>query len=348
MKLFLLACRLLSREGRSGELTLLSFALIIAVTSATTISLFSDRLETTMVSQAGQFLAGDLVVTSPTTLTSDWLSVAKTLALKQTMTAEFSSVLMENDGFLLASIKAVSDHYPLRGSLKITGNYFDQEETITHGPQPGQAWIDKRILSALNLTLGQTVSVGEKKLMLSKIITYEPDKRGNLYSLSPRLMMHTQDVPETGILKPGSHVHYYYQFTGQDSALESFKQFSKKRLNPSQRIMDIHVDRPEIGTALDRVQKYLRLSSVIIILIAGVAIAITTRRYSERHFNSVAILRCLGCTQAQIVKLFITQLVLLGFLASLIGCLLGWVSHAGLFALLKNLLPDTLASANPL
>ncbi|HIB62196.1 MAG TPA: ABC transporter permease, partial [Methylococcaceae bacterium] len=132
MKLFLLACRLLSREGRSGELTLLSFALIIAVTSATTISLFSDRLETTMVSQAGQFLAGDLVVTSPTTLTSDWLSVAKTLALKQTMTAEFSSVLMENDGFLLASIKAVSDHYPLRGSLKITGNYFDQEETITH------------------------------------------------------------------------------------------------------------------------------------------------------------------------------------------------------------------------
>ncbi len=348
MKLFLLACRLLRREGRSGELTLLSFALIIAVTSATTISLFSDRLETTMVSQAGQFLAGDLVVTSPTTLTSDWLSVANTLALKQTMTAEFSSVLMENNGFLLAGIKAVSDHYPLRGSLKITGNHFGQEKTVTHGPKPGQAWIDKRVLSALNLTLGESIHVGSKKLMLSKIITYEPDKRGNLYSLSPRLMMHTQDIPETGILKPGSHVHYYYQFTGQDSALKSFKQFSKKRLNPSQRIMDIHVDRPEIGTALDRVQKYLRLSSVIIILIAGVAIAITTRRYSERHFNSAAILRCLGCTQSQIVKLFITQLILLGFLASLLGCLLGWVSHAGLFALLKNLLPDTLASANPL
>ncbi len=161
-------------------------------------------------------------------------------------------------------------------------------------------------------------------------------------------MMHIEDVPETGILKPGSHVHYYYQFTGQESALQSFKQFSTQRLNPSQRIMDIHVDRPEIGTALDRVQKYLRLSSVIIILIAGVAIAITTRRYSERHFNSAAILRCLGCTQAQIVKLFITQLVLLGFLASLVGCLLGWVSHTGLFALLKNLLPETIASANPL
>ena len=153
---------------------------------------------------------------------------------------------------------------------------------------------------------------------------------------------------KTGILKPGSHVHYYYQFTGQDTALKSFKQFSTQRLNPSQRIMDIHVDRPEIGTALNRVQKYLRLSSVIIILIAGVAIAITTRRYSERHFNSAAILRCLGCTQAQIVKLFITQLVLLGFLASLLGCLLGWVSHAGLFTLLKNLLPETIASANPL
>lgn len=348
MKLFLLACRLLGREGRSGELTLLSFALIIAVTSATTISLFTDRLETTMASQASQFLAGDLVVSSPTTLSNDWLNVAKNLSLKQTMTAEFSSVLMENNGFLLASIKAVSDGYPLRGTLKTTDNNFNHEENVAQGPEPGQAWVDNRILTALNLTLGQTISVGEKKLILSKILTYEPDKRGNLYSLSPRLMMHTANVSETGILKPGSHVHYYFQFTGYDDALNSFKQFCKKRLNPSQRIMDIHVDRPEIGTALNRVQKYLRLSSVIIIIIAGVAIAITTKRYSERHFNSAAILRCLGCTQSQIVKLFITQLIILGFFASFVGCLIGWVSHAGLFTLLKSLLPETIASANPL
>ena len=65
MSRFNLALRLLWRDSRSGELTLLILALLIAVSSSTAIALFSERLQSTMNQQAAELLGADLVITSP-------------------------------------------------------------------------------------------------------------------------------------------------------------------------------------------------------------------------------------------------------------------------------------------
>jgi len=345
MTRFHLALRLLWRDSRSGELTILVLALIIAVTSSTAISLFADRLQRTMTTQAAEFLAADLVISSPTEIPVEWLSKATQLNLAQAQTLEFSSVLMEHDELLLAGIKAVSAAYPLRGFLKTSLPGAAPTETVAHsGPKSGTAWVERRILSALKLNLGDTLQVGEKQLTVSHIITYEPDKRGDFYSFSPRVMMNADDLPATGIVQPGSHVHYFFQFSDDNKALAQFNRWIKPQLNPSQRIMDIHDDRPELGSALERAERYLGLSSIIVILISGVAIAMATRRYTERHFNATAILRCLGCKQREILWLYGSQLVVLGLLASGIGCLLGWFAQQALFHLLRSLLPQQVAN----
>lgn len=343
-----LALRLLIRDGRSGELTILVLALIIAVTSSTAVTLFADRLHRTMTSQAADFLAADLVITSHTPIPREWHDKAGELQLKEAKTAEFSSVLIENDELLLAGIKAVSDAYPLRGQLKITQSDYTAEKTVEHGPDKGEAWVDKRILSALKLNLGDRLTVGEKPLKITQLITYEPDKRGDLYSLSPRVMIHTDELEATGVLQPGSHVHNFFQFAGDAKAISKFNRWAKPQLNPSQRIMDIHDDRPELGSALGRAERYLGLSSIVVILISGVAIAMATRRYTERHFNATAILRCLGYKQREILQLYTSQFIILGVTASLIGCLLGWFVQLGLFYLLANLLPQAIANPSPL
>ncbi len=344
MSRFNLALRLLWRDSRSGELTILIVALIIAVTSSTTIALFSDRLQRTMTNQTAEFLAADLVISSPTPVPSEWLTKATQLNLAQARTAEFSSVLIEHEELLLAGIKAVSAAYPLRGFLKTTTENYSTE-TITHnGPAQGTAWLEKRIFSALKLKLGDPLTVGEKQLTITHIITYEPDKKGDFYSFSPRVMINEADLNATGIVQPGSHVHYFFQFSGDTKALTEFNQWLKPQLNPSQRIMDIHEDRPELGSALNRAERYLGLSSTLVILISGVAIAMATRRYTERHFNATALLRCLGCKQNEILWLYSSQFVVLGLFASAAGCLLGWFAQEALFYLLKELLPQHVAS----
>lgn len=343
MKSMGLALRLLWRDSRAGELTILFLALLIAVTYSTAITLFSDRLERTMTDQTAEFLAADLVITSHSAIPDDWLKKASELNLAQAQTAEFSSVLMEHDEMLLAGVKAVSDQYPLRGFLKATPSDYTRE-TIEHkGPSPGFAWVEKRVLTALKLNPGDPVIVGEKQLVIEKIITYEPDKQGDLYSLSPRLMMNKQDLGGTGIVQPGSHVHYFYLFSGGQKQLAEFKNWVKPRINPAQRFLDIHEDRPELGSALDRAERYLGLSSIVVIIISGVAIAMATRRYVERHLDATAIMRSLGCRQNDVLRLFLVQFFMLGIFTSILGCVSGWFIQELLFKLLRNLLPQTVS-----
>ncbi len=192
-----LALRLLWRDARSGELTILLLALIIAVTSSTAITLFADRLHRTMSNQAADFLAADLVVASPRPVPEHWLKKARELNLKEAKTAEFSSVLIENDEMLLAGVKAVSDAYPLRGYLKTIDDDYDTETVRRRGPRPGHAWVEKRVLSAMKLAVGDELTVGEKRLVVEGVVTYEPDKRGDLYSLSPRVMINDADLEAT-------------------------------------------------------------------------------------------------------------------------------------------------------
>ncbi|MDD2723123.1 MAG: FtsX-like permease family protein [Methylovulum sp.] len=339
-----LALRMLWRDSRSGELTILLLALIIAVTSSTAIALFSDRLQRTMANQTAEFLAADLVVTSSGTMPESWTEKSKQLHLTRAQTVEFSSVLIEHDEMLLASIKAVTGNYPLRGQLKTTAADYAQETATPQGPPAGEVWVEKRVLPALKLQLGDRLTVGESPLKISRIITYEPDKQGDFYSFSPRVMMNDADLTATHSIQPGSHVHYFFQFIGATADLQAFKAWVKPQLNPSQRLLDIHEDRPELGSALDRAERYLGLSSTLVIIISGVAIAMATRRYTERHFDNTALLRCLGCKQQEILWLYASQFVVLGVGASGVGCLLGWVAQHGLFALLKDLLPKQLAA----
>ncbi|MEN8259606.1 MAG: FtsX-like permease family protein [Pseudomonadota bacterium] len=342
-----LALRFLVRDWRSGELSVLIAALIVAVASSTAISLFGDRLQRTMSSQAAEFLAADMVVRSHDPLPEEWRATALQSDLKTAQTSEFVSVVIEKEELLLAGIKAVSPGYPLRGYLKTTTSDYAGEVKTVSIPDAGAAWVEKRILSALKLSLGDSIEVGEKRLRITRLITYEPDKRGDYYSLAPRIIINLSDLEATGVLQPGSHVHNYFLFAGDEQNLLRFKRWLKPQLAGSQRIVDIHEDRPEVGNALTRAQRYLGLSSIVVILIAGVAIAMAARRYTERHFDNTAILRCLGSGQRDILTLYVLQFLTAGTLASAIGCALGWLTQDLFFYMLKPLLPQKLAMASP-
>lgn len=338
MRRLRLALRLLGRDARAGELTLLALALLIAVTGLTTASLFADRLQRAMTAQTAEFLAADLVVESADPLAAEWLAKARQLGLRDAQTTEFSSMLIENGELMLASAKAVSAAYPLRGHLKVTDAEHAAETVVEHGPEAGTVWLEKRILAALKLRFGGELTVGEKKLRITQILLDEPDQQGGFFNFSPRVMMNAGDLDATGVIQPGSHVHRFYQFSGDADALAEFKRFVKPQLNPAQRLMDIHADRPELGSALTRAEQFLGLSSIIVVIIAGVAIAMAARRYSERHFDASALLSCFGCTRRQIFNLYCLQFALLGLAAGVFGCAGGWLLQEVLFRLLRALL----------
>ena len=339
-----LAQRLLWRDLRAGELSLLFLSLLIAITSTTAINLFSDRLQHSLSQQASEFLAADLAIGTPNLLDNGIVDKANEFDLQQSQTCEFNSVLLENNETMLVSVKAVSANYPLRGALKTKLNDTDSETSVLHGPESGTVWLEQRLLPALHLKIGDNITVGEKTLTVTHIISYEPDKRNQFYAFSPRVMINKADLAATAIVQPGSRVHYEYQFTGTESDLANFKEWLANQLPVSARVLDIHQDRPELGTALTRAEQYLSLSSLVVVVIAGVAIAMSSKRYAERHFDSTALLRCLGANHKTIASLYLWQFILFGLFTSLIGCALAWLCEQALVWILADLLPANLAN----
>ena len=56
--------RMLWRDWRGGELRILAVALVIAVTSVSAVSFFTDRVDRGMQQQAAELIAADLVVSA--------------------------------------------------------------------------------------------------------------------------------------------------------------------------------------------------------------------------------------------------------------------------------------------
>ncbi len=337
-RLLSLATRQLLRDARAGELRVLFFALLVAVAASTAIGYFSARLNDGMLMRATEFLGADLLLSGSSPAAPEQINRGKQLGLDHSQVVEFSSVIASDAGIQLASVKAADSAYPLRGELKSAAAPYAAEQAGP-GPQPGEAWAEARLFAALELSVGDTIEVGSKNLILRRVLTYEPDRAGDFYSLTPRVLMHLDDLAATGVVQPGSRVRYRELWRGTAEALGAYRQAIGTNLAANQRLEDARDGNRQIGSALGRAERYLNLASLAAVLLAGVAVALSAARFAARRFDASALLRCLGLSRNQALGLFSLQLALLGLGASLIGALLGWLAQHGLFYLLQDLLP---------
>lgn len=338
LRLFSLATRQLLRDARSGELRVLFFALLVAVAASTAIGYFGARLNGAMLLRATEFLGADLLLEGSSPARSEQIRTGRDLGLDHAQVVEFSSVIATDNGIQLASVKAADDHYPLRGELKSASVLYGPE-TAGGRPQPGEAWAEARLLAALDLKIGDSIDVGSKTLRLTHVLTYEPDRAGNFYSLTPRVMINLADLQATGVVQPGSRVSFRELWRGTPSALQTYRELLKPGLAANQRLQDARDGNQQIGGALGKAERYLNMASLVAVLLSGVAVALSANRFASRRFDASALLRCLGLSRREAMLLFSAQLLLLGLLASLAGALLGWLAQLGLFYLLHDLLP---------
>ncbi|GGD09843.1 ABC transporter permease [Halopseudomonas salina] len=337
-----LATRLLAREWRAGELRVLVMALIIAVLVSTAISFFTDRLQRGMVSRAAEFLGADMVISSRAPLPEAFLQRAMEDGLSHVDVVEFNSMMSGDVEIQLSSVKAVGPGYPLKGQVRVADQMFGTERVVNAIPPPGEVWIEPRLAAQLALETGDTLDVGMASMSVSAMLTYEPDRAGDFYSLTPRVLMNLADLEETAVVQPGSRVRYRLLLSGAEGALQGYANWLRPQLEDNQQLTTVADDNQQIGSALDRAAQFLGLASIAAVVLAGVAVALSASRFATRHFDTSALLRCLGASRRRVMSIFLIQLACLGLVATVIGLALGWVMQWGLVLLLRDLLPPDL------
>lgn len=341
-----LAFKLLARDARCGELKVLTAALVIAVTSVTAVGFFTDRINQALQRQINELLGADLVLVSDRPLPALLISRAPSHGLKTAQTWDFPSMVLAGDRTQLAEIKAVTPGYPLRGTLRAAPRLFAPDALATDIPAAGTVWLDQRLCSALGVDVGARVHVGAASFTVSRVLTQESTRTSDLFNIAPRLLMNAADLPTTQLIQPASRVKYRLLLAGEPQALAGYRHMAQPLLQSGMRLESAQDTRPELRVAMERAAQFLGLAALVSVLLAGVAIAIATRRFIARHLDHCALLRALGTTQGDILTIYFTQILALGVLAGLIGSLLGYAAQQILTLLLQSLLNTSMPPAS--
>ena len=329
MKHLPLSMRMLRRNWAAGELRVLLLALLIAVASVTSVGFFADRVQLALDQQANDLLGGDLVLIADKEIPKPFFDAARAQGLDVAHTRTFPSmVAAPGGGVNLAEIKGVSDGFPLRGRIRISDSVAGLEREAAGGPKPGTAWIAVALAGRLDLKVGDTLTVGRKPLEVAAIIKREPDSVLDYFGIAPRVLMHDSDIAATGLIQVGSRVGYRLLVRGDKERVERFRAEATPKLGRGQRIEGVRDARSEVRTALERAQRFLGLASLLSVVLASVAVALSARRFSQRQLDGAAMMRCLGAGQADIFALHAWQFAALGLAACALGSLVGYGAQA--------------------
>lgn len=318
---------------RDPGLRLLLAAVLVAVAALTSVGFFADRVQRALELQGAALLGADLVVEQGEAPDPAWISHADSLGLQTARTVSFPSVIVANDQPVLVQVKAVDAAYPLRGRLQVD----TPQGPATAAPPSGGAWLEGRLRDRVRATLGETrLQLGEIDLAASGLLIDEPDRGGNLFQLSPRLMISFDDVERSGLLGPASRVEHRLLIAGDSAQVAAMRSWLRERLPAGSDLESLDDAQPAMRTAIERAERFLGLAALCASLLSGVAILLATRRYVDRALDGAAVLRTLGMSGAAVLRWHLMQLVVVVLAAVAGGALLGLAGQQALTAVVGD------------
>ncbi|MET1028782.1 MAG: ABC transporter permease, partial [Dongiaceae bacterium] len=102
----------------------------------------------------------------------------------------------------LVEVKAVDKLYPLYGRAEIDPPQ-DLQAALAQRPDGRYgALVEATLLQRLQIAIGDTVSLGQVKLVIAGTLLQEPDRGSQIFGLGPRLMISPQALAASDLAQP--------------------------------------------------------------------------------------------------------------------------------------------------
>ena len=249
------------------------------------------------------------------------------------------------DGKLaLVELKAVDGTYPMLGELTLdpkmpVADVFAERDGVVG------AAVDSVLLARLDLKLGDRISIGNANYQIRSVVVAEPDKLAGNVGLGPRFLASEASLRATGLLQPGSLVRWIYRLKLPDNAaderattdmIDSVRKafpeagwWIRSRSNAS----------PQLERTISRFTQFLTLVGLAALLVGGVGVANAVKSHIDRRRDVIASFKALGATGRDVFTIYLTQVVVLAGIGSIIGLVAGAALPFVIVGLFGKLLP---------
>lgn len=339
--------RLLKHELKRGELTIIVLAIVLGVASVFSLAGFSGKIKQALINESTSFIAADRVLQTSRKIalqknTAEPLALSREaitqksqqLNINQAQQVLMSSMVFAGDVMALVEIQAVSNAYPLRGELLVDYSINANELTAVNAPELGTVFIEKKLLSLLEVSIGDVIDIGESRFVIKAVAKQIPDASFSVFTSGVKVIINIADLEKTQLVQPGSRLTYKYLFSGDVDAVNALTAWLEPKLNDSQRWYNIQSKQSPLANALNRAEKYLSLASLLGIILAAVAVSVASRRYAQRHQSSVGVYKAMGASLSHIRKLYYLHWSLLSVFSITLGLLVGYIlAQLGFYAI---------------
>lgn len=246
----------------------------------------------------------------------------------------------------LIELKAVDAPYPLYGAVVLAPA---QSLATALGLRDGAygAAVDPALLGRLGLAIGDSIKIGEAALQIRAAIAHEPDAAAGGLIFGPRVLISTEALGETGLIRPGALVTYHYRLrlpAGVDPAAWA-KAARAAFPEAGWQIRSFGEASPSLQRLIDRISLFLSLVGLTALLVGGVGIGNAIGGYIAGKTATIATLKCLGASNRLIFSAYLTEIVVLAAVGIAAALVLGALAPIAAAPLLTGVLPVSLRFA---
>lgn len=335
---------LFKQSLKSSGMYLLIIALLLAISVTTALKFSNEQIQNAVTLQAAELMAADLVLSDQSEIEQRWKDQATALHLKQSQVTVFNSMAHTESQFVMVNVKAVDAHFPLRGQLQLQ----PQQQAI----QSGEVWLSPRVMDLLQVKLGDQIQIADGTFKVSAKIQHDSNQELGFSGFSPTVMIAQQDIARTNAIQVGSRIDYRLLMAGDTKNIQQFQtQFKQQQAKQQStavntedanglKLRNATEGNTRLMRPIENLDTFLQLANILTILLCGIAIALTSQRYVQQNQDYIALLRCMGASKAQILKVYASLLLVILSISILIGVLLGMALGYGLLQLMLQLIPN--------
>ncbi|KAA0077954.1 ABC transporter permease [Tardiphaga sp. P9-11] len=249
------------------------------------------------------------------------------------------------DGNLaLVEIKAVDGSYPLLGKATLAPD-MPMNDLLAERDGAYGAATDTTLMARLGLKIGDRLTVGNATFQIRSEISAEPDKLAGGVGFAPRFLTSEDALRATKLLQPGSLVRWIYRVrlpdtVSGDRAAKALADDARAQLpQAGWEIRSRDNASPQLERTITRFTQFLTLVGLASLLVGGVGVANAVKSHIDRRRDVIASLKALGATGRDVFAIYLTQVLVLAVIGSLIGIVVGASLPFAIVGLFGKLLP---------